>query len=60
MKKTLKSNSETITENLFRDYYGPNMFIEKTAIPRFVALRQKKEQIMQVIRIFIVKKKIFV
>lgn len=42
MKKTLKSNSETITENLFRDYYGPNMFIEKTAIPRFCGFTSKK------------------
>lgn len=25
--------SETITENIFRSFYGRNLFIEKTAIP---------------------------
>lgn len=28
-----KKMSETITENIFRDYYGSNTFIEKSAIP---------------------------
>ena len=26
-------SSETVTENLFRNYYGSDTFIEKTAIP---------------------------
>lgn len=31
----MKTNiSETITENLFRDFYGNNVFIEKSAIPK--------------------------
>lgn len=25
--------SETVTENLFRDFYGANTFIEKSSIP---------------------------
>ena len=26
--------SETVTENIFRDFYGANVFIEKSAIPK--------------------------
>ena len=29
-----KNNSETITENIFRDFYGVKEFIEKSAIPK--------------------------
>ena len=34
--------SETITENLFRDFYGSNTFIEKTAIPNELGFQSKK------------------
>ena len=30
---TRKKNSETITENIFRTFYGASTFIEKSAIP---------------------------
>ena len=30
---TRKKNSETITENIFRTFYGASSFIEKSAIP---------------------------
>ncbi|MBL1488774.1 hypothetical protein ELC62_30480, partial [Klebsiella pneumoniae] len=34
MKKTVKhKESETITEGIFRTFYGANTFIEKSAIP---------------------------
>lgn len=35
------SVSETITENLFRDYYGPSKFIEKSAIPKQHGFKSK-------------------
>lgn len=34
--------SETITENLFRDFYGTNTFIEKGAIPKEYGFKSKK------------------
>ena len=37
-----KKNSETITENLFRDFYGVNTFIEKSAIPSVYGFTSKK------------------
>lgn len=37
-----KKSSETVTENLFRDYYGLNTFIEKTAIPSGYGFISKK------------------
>lgn len=40
-RKTIRS--ETITENLFRDFYGSNTFIEKTAIPRELGFHSKKK-----------------
>lgn len=37
-----KKTSETITENLFRDFYGANTFIEKSAIPSVYGFTSKK------------------
>ena len=38
-----KSNiSETITENIFRNFYGSNTFIEKSAIPKTYGFTSKK------------------
>ena len=34
--------SETITEGIFRDFYGPTTFIEKSAIPAEYGFRSKK------------------
>lgn len=34
--------SETITENLFRDFYGSDTFIEKSAIPSELGFQSKK------------------
>lgn len=34
--------SETITENLFRDFYGPSVFIEKSAIPESFGFKSKR------------------
>ena len=34
--------SETVTENIFRGFYGPNMFIEKSAIPQSYGFVSKK------------------
>lgn len=36
------SISETITENIFRKYYGTNTFIEKSAIPKEYGFKSKK------------------
>lgn len=36
-------DSETITENLFRKFYGPDVFIEKSAIPREFGFKSKKD-----------------
>ena len=37
-----KKVSESITENIFRTYYGSNVFIEKSAIPSFYGFVSKK------------------
>lgn len=37
-----KKVSETVTENLFRDFYGANTFIEKSAIPSSYGFTSKK------------------
>lgn len=34
--------SETITENIFREFYGANTFIEKSAIPNYYGFKSKK------------------
>ena len=34
--------SETITENIFRDFYGASTFIEKSAIPKEFGFKSKK------------------
>lgn len=36
------NNSETITENIFRNFYGTNTFIEKSAIPKSYGFTSKK------------------
>lgn len=33
--------SETKTENLFREFYGPSVFIEKSAIPNYYGFKSK-------------------
>lgn len=35
--------SETITENIFRDFYGVSTFIEKSAIPKEYGFKSKKD-----------------
>lgn len=35
--------SETVTENIFREFYGPQTFIEKSAIPTSYGFSSKKE-----------------
>lgn len=42
MAKRAKT-SETITENIFRDFYGAKTFIEKSAIPKEYGFKSKKE-----------------
>lgn len=42
MKKKTKNISESITENIFRDYYGVGTFIEKSAIPNNYGFKSKK------------------
>lgn len=37
-----KKVSETVTENIFRDFYGANTFIEKSAIPSGYGFTSKK------------------
>lgn len=37
-----KNKSETVTENLFRDFYGSDTFIEKSAIPNEFGFQSKK------------------
>lgn len=39
---TKQKNSETVTENIFREYYGANTFIEKSAIPSVYGFTSKK------------------
>lgn len=36
------SVSETVTENIFRNYYGADIFIEKSAIPSYYGFQSKK------------------
>lgn len=38
----MSKKSETITENIFRDYYGSSIFIEKSAIPNEFGFKSKK------------------
>lgn len=47
-----KQVSESITENIFRNYYGPNTFIEKSAIPKSYGFTQKRELVIRDIQIF--------
>ena len=42
MAKSSKKVSETITENIFRSFYGSNTFIEKSAIPTRFGFVSKK------------------
>jgi hypothetical protein len=42
MTKKQIIKSETITENLFRDFYGSDTFIEKSAIPSELGFQSKK------------------
>ena len=37
-----KKVSETVTEKLFRTFYGENTFIEKSAIPSYYGFTSKK------------------
>ena len=39
---TRQKSSETVTENIFREYYGANTFIEKSAIPSIYGFTSKK------------------
>ncbi|TAF59415.1 MAG: restriction endonuclease, partial [Flavobacterium sp.] len=41
MAKKQSTKSETITENLFRDFYGSKTFIEKSAIPNELGFQSK-------------------
>ena len=47
-----KKVSETVTENLFRDFYGANTFIEKSAIPSAYGFTSKKGRLITAILIF--------
>lgn len=38
----MSRTSETVTENIFRDYYGSSTFIEKSAIPNEFGFKSKK------------------
>jgi len=38
----MSKKSETITENIFREYYGSSTFIEKSAIPNEFGFKSKK------------------
>lgn len=40
--RTTKKVSETITENMFRDFYGSTTFVEKSAIPSAYGFTSKK------------------
>ena len=37
-----KKISETTTENIFRDFYEPNTFVEKSAIPSMYGFQSKR------------------
>lgn len=47
-----KKISETVTENIFRDFYGVDTFMEKSAIPSAMVLHQKKVRLIVAIPIF--------
>jgi len=47
-----KKVSETVTENIFRDFYGANTFIEKSAIPSGYGFTSKKAHLTAAILIF--------
>lgn len=38
----MNKNSESITENIFRNFYGSKTFIEKSAIPKDYTFKTKK------------------
>lgn len=40
---SIAKTSETVTENIFRNFYGPNTFVEKSAIPKEYGFESKKE-----------------
>ena len=42
MAKSTKGVSETVTENIFREFYGSSTFIEKSAIPSELGFQSKK------------------
>lgn len=42
MAKNNKGISETVTENIFREFYGSSTFIEKSAIPSELGFQSKK------------------
>lgn len=42
-KKSNGNKSETVTENIFRDFYGSSTFIEKSAIPNEFGFQSKKQ-----------------
>ena len=42
MAKNTKGVSETVTENIFREFYGSSTFIEKSAIPSELGFQSKK------------------
>lgn len=42
MAKNTKGVSETVTENIFREFYGSSTFIEKSAIPGELGFQSKK------------------
>lgn len=39
----MSKSSETITENIFRDFYGANTFVEKSAIPNEYGFKSKNK-----------------
>ena len=43
VKKSNGNKSETVTENIFRDFYGSSTFIEKSAIPNEFGFQSKKQ-----------------
>jgi type I restriction enzyme M protein len=51
-KNNNTSSSETVTENIFRDFYGSSTFIEKSAIPTSLAFNRKSNQLTKVILTF--------
>lgn len=47
-----KKVSETVTENLFRDFYGASTFVEKSAIPSGYGFTSKKALLIAAILTF--------